>query len=97
MIIDESPVFTADMRELLDEMSYGKLQQYLANDPHAGDLIPGTGGLRKVRWVVPGKPPGGGVRVIYYQVVSRAQLRLEQIHAKRQHRRVDDEERDGVA
>jgi hypothetical protein len=46
----ESPVFTADVRDLLSDEEYSELQQYLADNPAAGDLIQGTGGLRKIRW-----------------------------------------------
>jgi hypothetical protein len=82
MIFVESPVFTADVRELLDDVSYGKLQQHLADYPDAGDVIQGTGGLRKVRWAVPGKGKSGGVRVIYYHVVSHAQIRMVLVYRK---------------
>jgi len=41
-----------------------------------GDVIQGTGGLRKVRWPVEGRGKRGGVRVIYYHVVARAQCRM---------------------
>ena len=43
MIFVKSPVFTADVRELLDDVTYGKLQQHLADHPDAGDLIQGLG------------------------------------------------------
>jgi hypothetical protein len=39
---------------------------FIANSPDAGDLIPGSGGVRKVRWSRPGMGKRGGVRVIYY-------------------------------
>lgn len=51
MIFIESPIFTADVVELLSDEDYAALQAYLVSDPDAGDLIVHTGGLRKVRWV----------------------------------------------
>ncbi len=39
---------------------------YLASNPKSGDLMKGTGGIRKLRWAAQGKGKGGGVRVIYY-------------------------------
>ena len=46
--------------------SYRLLQLRLVADPKAGDLIRGTGGLRKIRWQGSGRGKRGGVRVIYY-------------------------------
>ena len=40
--------------------------EYLAINPVAGDLIPGTGGVRKLRWALEGRGKRGGARVIYY-------------------------------
>jgi hypothetical protein len=42
------------------------LVDYLANNPTAGDLIPGTGGVRKLRWGLEGRGKRGGARVIYF-------------------------------
>jgi hypothetical protein len=82
MIFIESPVFTEDVRRLLDDESYGALQQRLADHPDAGELIRDTGGLRKIRWALPGRGKSGGVRVIYYHVASRSQIRLILIYRK---------------
>ena len=46
----------------------------LANRPTAGDLIRGSGGLRKIRWALPGQGKRGGVRVIYYWAVTHERL-----------------------
>jgi mRNA-degrading endonuclease RelE of RelBE toxin-antitoxin system len=66
MVIRETSVFTRQVCELLDDESYRLLQLRLVADPAAGKLIPGTGGLRKVRWQAAGRGKRGGVRVIYY-------------------------------
>ena len=66
MIIKETSVFTKQVSRLLDVESYRLLQLRLAADPEAGDLIRGTGGLRKIRWQGSGRGKRGGVRVIYY-------------------------------
>lgn len=55
MIFVESPVFTRQVAELLDDEDYSELQQFLVSQPDAGDVIQGTGGLRKVRWVTAGR------------------------------------------
>jgi hypothetical protein len=64
----ETSVFTRQIAELLEDREYASLQGALVVDPEAGDLIPGSGGLRKLRWSESrrGKGKRGGVRVIYY-------------------------------
>ena len=66
MVIKETSVFTRQVSKLLDAESYRLLQLRLAADLEAGDLIRGTGGLRKIRWQGSGRGKRGGVRVIYY-------------------------------
>jgi len=64
----ETSVFTRQIAELLEDRDYASLQGALVIDPEAGDLIPGSGGLRKIRWneARRGKGKRGGVRIIYY-------------------------------
>jgi mRNA-degrading endonuclease RelE of RelBE toxin-antitoxin system len=62
----ETEEFLADVKGVLSEDERDDLISYLALHPEAGDLIPGTGGLRKVRWTSKGKGRRGGSRVIYY-------------------------------
>ena len=76
MVFIETPVFAEQVVELLSDEEYGKLQQYLAWYPTAGDVIQGTGGLRKLRWSAHGVGKRGGVRVIYFHVAARHQLRM---------------------
>jgi hypothetical protein len=82
MILIETPVFTAQVKELLPDEDYRRLQWHLARYPYAGDVIQGTGGLRKIRWTAGGKGKSGGVRVIYFHVVSLSQIRLLLIYRK---------------
>ena len=62
----ETPVFTRTVTALLDEEQYRALQLALALRPEQGDLIRGSGGLRKLRWGLTGRGKRGGARVIYY-------------------------------
>lgn len=82
VIFIESAIFTTAVRELLSDEDYAALQLYLASHPDAGDVIQGSGGLRKVRWVVKGRGKRGGTRVIYYHVTARAQIRMIPIYRK---------------
>ena len=45
---------------------YARLQEALMRDPEAGPVIPGAGGVRKLRWAAPGRGKRGGYRVIYF-------------------------------
>jgi len=58
------------------------LQERLAADPTAGDLIPRSGGLRKIRMPLPGRGKRGGARVIYYWVGARSQIYMLLAYAK---------------
>jgi hypothetical protein len=64
----ELPAFERHRTEYFDDEAFGEFQQLLMLHPEAGDLIPGTGGLRKVRFADRrrGKGKRGGLRVIYY-------------------------------
>ena len=62
----ETPVFTRSVTSVLDDDQYGCLQLALALRPEQGPLIRGSGGLRKLRWAMPGRGKRGGVRLIYY-------------------------------
>lgn len=82
IVFVESPIFTAEVKELLSDEEYAALQEHLAQRPDAGDLIAQTGGLRKVRWQVAGSGKRGGVRVIYYHVAAQVQIRMILIYRK---------------
>ena len=62
----ETPEFLATARKLMSEEERALLVDYLAYNPTAGDLIQGTGGLRKVRWGLEGRGKSGGARVIHF-------------------------------
>jgi mRNA-degrading endonuclease RelE of RelBE toxin-antitoxin system len=62
----ETEEFLADVKDVLSENEHDALILYLAQRPEAGDLIPETGGLRKLRWAAKGRGKRGGSRVIYY-------------------------------
>ncbi len=82
MLFIETPIFTEDVKELLNDDEYREFQHFMAENPDWGDIIQNTGGLRKVRWSVSGKGKRSGVRVIYYHKVSQSQIRLLLIYRK---------------
>ena len=62
----ETPVSTSALQRHLDDERYRQLQVALMLRPGQGPIIPGSGGLRKVRWAAAGAGKRGGLRVIYY-------------------------------
>jgi hypothetical protein len=64
--IVETPEFLSATRKLLNEEERTVLVDYLAHNPNAGELIPATGGVRKLRWALAGRGKRGGARVIYF-------------------------------
>jgi mRNA-degrading endonuclease RelE of RelBE toxin-antitoxin system len=82
MVFVEFPNFTKRVTDLLDDEDYRKLQAALIANPELGDLIRGTGGLRKARWSAKGRGKRGGVRVIYYWITQRYQVLMLLIYPK---------------
>jgi len=62
----ETRLFTRLVEEYLSDDEYGRLQQALIDDPEAGAVIRGSGGIRKLRWAAPDRGKRGGYRVIYF-------------------------------
>jgi mRNA-degrading endonuclease RelE of RelBE toxin-antitoxin system len=62
----ETRLFTKLVLDYLSDEDYSALQQALMVDPDAGPVIPGSGGVRKLRWAAPGRGKRGGYRIIYY-------------------------------
>lgn len=89
----ETPEFLAASRKLLDEDELTLLISYLAANPTSGDLVPGTGGLRKLRWALPGRGKRGGARVIYFVHSERMPLFLLTAYAKNERADLSQDER----
>jgi DNA-binding transcriptional regulator YiaG len=70
MIIIETPISTKQITSALSEDEYRLFQLSLAERPDAGKVIPGSGGLRKLRWSAEGRGKRGGLRVIYYWFIQ---------------------------
>ena len=62
----ETSIFTKLVQKLLPDESYRMLQSALMFRPDAGPVIRGSGGLRKIRWKLPGSGKRGALRIIYY-------------------------------
>ena len=78
----ESPTFTEQITSLLSDAEYAEFQRALATNPAAGDVIPGLGGLRKVRMAAKGKGKRGGARVIYLLMIEPGIVYLFYVYTK---------------
>jgi mRNA-degrading endonuclease RelE of RelBE toxin-antitoxin system len=76
MVIIETPIFTKQIVSTLSDEEYRLFQSVLLERPDAGKVIPGSGGLRKLRWSAEGRGKRGGVRVIYYWFTSQGTILL---------------------
>ena len=95
--VTELPEYIRRSGELLNEAERKSVIDYLAAHPRAGDIMEGTGGIRKLRWGRGGRGKSGGVRVIYYYHDSRIPLYLLTIFGKNEKANLSKAERNALA
>ena len=78
----EAPAFTKYLHDYLTDDEFLGLQGFLLKYPEAGKVVPGSGGVRKLRWAMAGKGKSGGVRVIYYSKKQDDEIWLLTIYSK---------------
>jgi hypothetical protein len=78
----ETKLFTRLIDEYLSDDEFAALQLYMIVNPEVGDLIKGSGGVRKLRWAGSGRGKRGGIRVIYYLRSQQGQIWLLTAYAK---------------
>jgi hypothetical protein len=81
----ESSVFARMIPAYLDDDEYSELQQFLMQNPEAGEVVPGSGGVRKMRWARPGTGKRGGLRIIYFVRYQPNEFWLLTLYAKAKH------------
>ncbi|HXQ51078.1 MAG TPA: type II toxin-antitoxin system RelE/ParE family toxin [Stellaceae bacterium] len=89
----ETPEFLSATRKLLDGVELAALVDYLAYNPTAGDVIQGSGGVRKLRWRLDGRGKRGGARVIYFYHDAGVPVFLLTAYAKNERADLSDAER----
>lgn len=80
--VAETGMFSRYAADYWTESERGEFVAWIARNADAGDVIPGSGGCRKVRWSRPGTGKRGGVRVIYYPALGEQKIWLLLIYAK---------------
>jgi hypothetical protein len=83
MTVVETERFLKDMKPLMSDVEREALVAFVGANPEAGDIIPDTGGVRKIRWALAGMGKRGGARVIYYYHSERLPLFLLTAYAKK--------------
>jgi hypothetical protein len=78
----ETKLFSRLLGDYLTDEEYASLQQALIENPNSGAVVPGSGGVRKIRWARPGRGKRGGVRVIYYAKLHDGVIWMLTIYAK---------------
>ena len=78
----ETRLFTQLVGQYLTDYYYSTLQNAIAANPEAGAVVRGSGGVRKLRWSLPGRGKRGGVRVIYFLRLARGQVWMLTLYAK---------------
>jgi len=82
LTVVETSLFVRQWPLYWTEDERGRFAAFLADHPFAGSVVPGSGGLRKVRWGRGGSGKSGGVRVIYFTRTAEGAIVLLTIYAK---------------
>lgn len=96
MTVVETPSFLRDAAAALSEQERANLVTYLATNPEAGEIMAGTGGIRKLRWAVQGRGKRGGARVIYYYHSALIPLFLLNVFPKNEKANLSQAERNDM-
>ena len=78
----ETRLFTSLVQQYLSDDEYSALQREVMTNPEAGDVIRGSGGVRKLRWGVAGRGKRGGLRIIYYLRTRQGEVWMLTLYAK---------------
>lgn len=78
----ETKLFTQLVQEYLSDDEYQELQKVLIQQPDAGSVIPGSGGVRKLRWRAPGRGKRRGYRVIYFTKLEQGIIWMLTLYPK---------------
>ncbi|MDZ7591977.1 MAG: type II toxin-antitoxin system RelE/ParE family toxin [Rubrivivax sp.] len=97
LTVAELPEYLRAAARLLEDADRRAIVDHLAAHPTAGDLIEGTGGVRKLRWARDGRGKSGGVRVIYYFHSEAMPLYLLTMFAKNERANLSKAERNALA
>lgn len=96
MTVLETGRFVKDSKRLMSDAEREQLVAFVGADPEAGEIIPETGGVRKLRWALSGRGKRGGARVIYYYHCERIPVFLLAAYAKNEKANLSRAERNAM-
>ena len=91
--VAETPLFSRQAQDVWDDDEREAFIDFIARNPDEGDLIPETGGVRKIRWARPGSGKRSGARVIYFYHNGDRPLYLLLVYAKARQENLTAEEK----
>lgn len=94
--VAETPLFQRQAKDVWDDAEREEFINFMARNPEAGDVIPETGGVRKLRWSRAGSGKRGGARVIYFYHDAGRPLYLLMVYAKAQQENLTPDEKRAV-
>jgi hypothetical protein len=97
MTVVETVRFLKDAGGLIPEPERARLVEFIGSNPESGDLIPETGGVRKLRWALPGGGKRGGARVIYFFYNEALPVFLLAMYGKNKKANLSKAERNAIA
>jgi len=92
----ETARFLKDAKPLMSDLEREELVMFVGANPEAGEIIPETGGVRKIRWALAGRGKRGGARVIYYYHNQRLPLFLLAVYGKNEKANLSKAERNAM-
>ncbi len=88
LTVIETPTFVRLASDYWNDEDRTDFVNFIAGDPEAGDVVPGSGGVRKVRWGSTGRGKRGGVRVIYFNRLANGEIWLLLVYPKSVHENI---------
>ena len=82
LTVAQTSVFQKHAAQIWSDDELDQFVNWIALNPLAGDVIPGSGGIRKVRWAASGRGKRGGARVIYFNVMKQGTIWLLMAYTK---------------
>ncbi len=82
LTVIETPTYSRKAEALLNEDEREEFAVFISQNPSAGSVVRGSGGVRKIRWARTGSGMRGGVRVIYYNQLHHEEVWLLTLYAK---------------
>lgn len=92
----ETARFLKDAKPLMSDLEREELVMFVGANPEAGEIIPETSGVRKIRWALAGRGKRGGARVIYYYHNQRLPLFLLAVYGKNEKANLSKAERNAM-